>query len=380
LTRILHIDHAAVLGGAERSVLELAAAQRRLGDDALVAVGSRGPFAAALEEKGVPCIDLHLPRAYADLPARTNLLSAATRAPAYLLAAWRLRRAVSRARPDVVQVHTRKAQLLACVGLAFTRTPSVWHLRDGVPGRRPAQLMLRAGMRRTTHAVALSRWLVDAYAAAGFRPRSGRIGIVPSGVDGRGLSRLPTPWLAGERGPAIGFVGQITAWKGPHLVLAAFERLEGPPDSRLVICGEVMFPAADGGYGASLDARIAASPRRDSITRLRGLGPCEAFAAIDLLAHASTGPEPFGRVIVEALAAHRPVVAFPQGAPLELLEGGVGVLAERADATALSEALAAVLADRKAAARMAALGSARAAEFEPDRVAAAMALEYEALR
>jgi len=377
--RILHVDHTAVLGGAERSPLELAAAQRRRGDDAIVAVGGPGPFSAALEEAGVPWLSLDLPRSYAGLAARTSLLGAALRAPAFALAAWRLRRAVSRVRPDMVQVHTRKGHVLATPALAFSRRRSVWHLRDRVPPRRLARLVMRAGMRRTSHAVGLSKWIVEEYERAGFRPRSGRIGIVPSGIDGRRLGKLPTPWLDGRRGPVIGFVGQITEWKAPHLVLQAFELLDGPPDRRLAIYGDVVFPAADHGYGAGLEAKIAASPQRERIDRVRGAGPEQAFAAIDILVHSSTAPEPFGRVVVEALAARRPVVALPHGAPAELLEGGRGVLAARCDAPALAEALAGLLADRKAAVRMAGLGPARAAEFQPDAVAGQMAREYETI-
>lgn len=47
------------------------------------------------------------------------------------------------------------------------------------------------------------------------------------------------------------------------------------------------------------------------------------MAACDLLAHTSTAPEPFGRVIVEAMLCGTPVVAAAAGGAVELLEDGV---------------------------------------------------------
>ena len=138
--RILHVDHTPVFGGAERSVLQLAAAQRARGDDAVVATGQPGPFSKALEAAGVPWIDMRLPDGYVLATATTPLLGMIARLPAFLRSARRLRSVSRAARADVVQVHTRKAQLLSSIAFLGTKTPVVWHLRDDVPPRRVARL------------------------------------------------------------------------------------------------------------------------------------------------------------------------------------------------------------------------------------------------
>ena len=61
------------------------------------------------------------------------------------------------------------------------------------------------------------------------------------------------------------------------------------------------------------------------------LTPIEAFELIDVLVHTSVQPEPFGRVIVEAMIARRPVVAFRHGGPLEVLNDTTGTLANSMD-------------------------------------------------
>ena len=49
----------------------------------------------------------------------------------------------------------------------------------------------------------------------------------------------------------------------------------------------------------------------------------QLMAACDLVAHTSTAPEPFGRVIVEAMLCGKPVVAAKAGGAMELVEHGV---------------------------------------------------------
>jgi glycosyltransferase involved in cell wall biosynthesis len=44
------------------------------------------------------------------------------------------------------------------------------------------------------------------------------------------------------------------------------------------------------------------------------------MAACDLVTHTSTAPEPFGRVIVEAMLCERPVIAAAAGGAVELIE------------------------------------------------------------
>jgi glycosyltransferase involved in cell wall biosynthesis len=47
------------------------------------------------------------------------------------------------------------------------------------------------------------------------------------------------------------------------------------------------------------------------------------MAVCDLVAHTSTAPEPFGRVIVEAMLCGTPVVAAQAGGAVELVEPGI---------------------------------------------------------
>jgi glycosyltransferase involved in cell wall biosynthesis len=77
------------------------------------------------------------------------------------------------------------------------------------------------------------------------------------------------------------------------------------------------------------------------------------MAALDVLVLASTSPEPFGRVLIEAMAASKPVVATDAGAAREIIADGVqGVLVSPGDAQALARALIRILSDPALAATM----------------------------
>src|SRR5262249_27727308 len=86
-----------------------------------------------------------------------------------------------------------------------------------------------------------------------------------------------------------------------------------------------------------------------------------AYAACDVLLHPSIA-EPFGLVLVEAMAMKRPVVAFDACGPTEIVvDGETGrLLPPAAEPRAAAIALAGVLSDRETAARMGDLGWRRA--------------------
>jgi glycosyltransferase involved in cell wall biosynthesis len=375
--RILHVTHGPVLGGAERSVIELARVQQERGHDVRVAVGARGAVTEALDGAGLRWSDMRWSPVLTSAsvqggPARLVVVS-----PHALIAAARFRRLATRWRPDVVHVHTRKAQLVSAVALRGHRVPRLWHLRDDLPARRSVRLGITFAMRDVDHAVALSDWMVERYVSCAALPRSGRIGVVPSGVDPSALEALATPFLDGRRPPVVGFVGQIARWKAPHLLIDAAEDLDDLPDVSFRIVGDVSFPAAEAGYGRWLRTRLAGSAAAGRI-RWDGAaaGPAEAFDAIDILVHTSIEPEPFGRVLVEAMAARRPIVALPFGAPAELLDDRCAVFASAPDGPAIAAAIRRVVTDRALAGRLAAAARTRADEYSPAAVADRMETEY----
>jgi glycosyltransferase involved in cell wall biosynthesis len=377
--RVLHVDHSAVAGGAERSVLELARAQIGQGHQVLVAVGRRGDFSRLLASRAVPWRDLGWSAKVVTTSRVASARDLVGVGPDFLRAVASLRRVIVSWDADVVHAHTRKAQLIATFAVAGLDVALVWHLRDGLPTRPPLRAVVAGGLKRAHHAVALSRWLRRSYLDFGATPRSKEIGLVPSSIDPAGLAGVTTPWLDGEREPIIGYVGQIARWKGPHLLIDAAERM-GDVAASFRIVGSVWFPEAERSYGEWLRRRIARSPVSDRIDWLPATAsPAEAFQLIDVLVHTSIEAEPFGRVLVEAMVARRPIVAFRNGSTTELLNEESAVFAQP-NGESIAAAIAKLISDPGRASSQAEVAVARAIPFRPDAVGRAMAAEYERAR
>lgn len=377
--RILHVDHSPVLGGAERSVYELVLAQRQLGHEVAVAVGQRGGLSGLLERAEVPWHDLRWPAEYVDAPASAALLSLAASGARAAKAGHRLERLAERWQPDVVQLHTRKSQMVAALTSRLPRGSVLFHFHEWPPQRRVMRAAARLALRRADHAVAVSRAVVHAYRQLGASPRSGRIGVVHSTVSTERLAALDTPWLDGRRTPVIGFVGHIAAIKAPHLLLEAAEQLLDL-DVRFRFIGSVWFPAGEADYGRWFEERLAASVARTRIERQGTVAtPVEAFDGIDVLVHSSTHPEGFGRVIVEAMAARRPIVAFRLGPVPELVDDETAWLAAAPTASAVADAIRAIVTNPALARQRTERVAARAAQFAPLEVARRMDAEYAAM-
>ena len=198
-----------------------------------------------------------------------------------------------------------------------------------------------------------------------------RLRLVPRGVDPAvfdpaavspdGIAALRDSWSIEQAAPVIMLPGRITGWKGQTILLQAAARMQRH-DPLIVLLGA---PQSDDHLRT-----VARKRRRLGLAqRLRVPGDCAdmpaALALADVVVHASTQPEAFGRVVIEAQAMARPVIASDLGGPVETVEDGVtGWRAPPGDAQALADTLDRVLtmdaakrADVGAAARAAVLRS-----------------------
>lgn len=155
--------------------------------------------------------------------------------------------------------------------------------------------------------------------------------------------------LAGRR--VVLYVGKFSPGKGTADVVAAASSVSSRcPDATFVFVGEGRLDidgSADGG---------TADVRRADIRRLGPLPNREVlclYPLADVVVVPSIVPDALSRVILEAMAASRPVVATRVGGTPELVIHDVtGLLVERGDRKQLAEAIAALLEDPARARRL----------------------------
>lgn len=189
---------------------------------------------------------------------------------------------------------------------------------------------------------------------------------------------LPTPRrpMAGRDVPVILCVGRVNRWKGQDLLVEALTALQR--EGREFRCRLVggAFP----GEEHLVDELRERAARAGMLDRIEFIGevddPAELFASADLVVVPSKVPEPFGKVVVEAMALGRPVIATTPGGPAEVIRSGVdGLLVPAGDLVSLTAALRQLLSDPGYAARLGESAAQRAREFSEratvSRIAAA---------
>ena len=338
---VLQVVPRLAMGGVERGTIDVAAALVAFGWNAVVA-SEGGPMVRELDRAGATHVTLPLAsknpfviRGNIDRLAKlivqhdVDIVHARSRAPA-----WSARYAAER------------------TGRHFATTFHNVYGHGSVLKQRYNAVMA-AGER----VIAISQFVAD-HVASTYGVGRDRLRLIPRGVDvarfdpdsvsPERVVRLMQAWRLPEDAQTVLLPGRLTRWKGQLVFVEALARL-GRRNVNAVILG-----AGDRGYRRELEKAVAAS---GAGATFRIVDDCADMAAAymlaDIVVSASTQPEGFGRVIIEAQAMGRPVIATAHGGAQETIaQGDTGWLVPPGDAAALAAALAQVL-DQEAAARLA---------------------------
>lgn len=363
-TRVVFIGHTAELSGAELGIAELVPALH----DAVthVILANDGPLVARLSEAGVSVEVLPL-RAVARTVKRKTLV----RRPLRLLAAtaeiawyaYRLARCLRRLQPDVVHAYTLKSLVYGALAAKLSGTPLIWQVNDRIaadympsPAARGIRIL---ASRATAGVIAISEATLETVGTLD----------VPTAIVHHAIGLEPR-MANGERDAfTVGMVGRLAEWKGQHVFLEAFACAFPRGPERAVVVGSALFGEDD--YADSLHA-LARSLGIEDRVEFRGFRDDVAgeLARLDVLVHASVLPEPFGRVVVEGMAAGLPVVAPAAGGPIEIITDGVdGVLYPVGDVDALAEALQRLASDDALRVQLGNAAARSAKRYSPERAA-----------
>jgi len=365
--RILFVESSmgGVIGGSLTGILHLIARLDRTRFAPSLALFEAKPAVEEeLARRGVP---VHV---LPSLPGRRKALAPGRLARAVVRAAdlWQVvgprARAVGglirRERPDLVYcANGLTANLDAVVAAAVARRRIVCH-EKGFRRVGPAERFM-------------SRW-VDACVcmtdeiAAHYRTRhvrARRVLTILDGIDTTEFRPGGGPAVRREFGippdaPLVGIVGHIQGWKGQLLAAEAVARARAKhPALRCLVVGGVHRDGAE--YAERLRARIAAPDLAGHVVLAgarRDVPAC--LDAMDVVLHSSVTPEPFGRVLIEAMALGKPLVAPAEGGPLVVVvDGTTGLLVPPRDPDALAGAIVALLDDPPRRAAMGAAARAR---------------------
>ncbi len=376
---VLYVNHTSRISGGELSLITLL---RALPADLRAAVACpEGPLAELLRGEGIAVVPLR----GTDGSLRLHPIRTARALGEMAQAALQVREAARTVDADLVHANSIRAGLVA---IACGR-PTVVHVRDCLPPGPISSLALRA-IGRADALIANS-----AYTRSTLGARGKDANVIHNAVD---LTRFEPPrpgrqearrWLGlgADDGPVLAVVAQITPWKGQDDAIEIARRLlPAHPRLKLLLVGSPKFDSASTRYdnAAFLAAlrRQAAAPELGGAVRFLGERDDvpEVLGAVDLLL-APSWEEPFGRTLVEAMAAGVPVVATDVGGPPEIVaKAGSGVVLPPRRPELWADVLAGLLSDPDRLEEMATRGrDAARAEFGAERHAREVVKVYESV-
>jgi len=357
---IVFLSPTGQIGGAEAALHEVMAGLRDAHPDwpLHLIVASDGPLVARARGIGVSVEVLCFPSPVAELgdwaigrgiwPRLAFAIRCAATAWPVWAYATALRRRLRALQPTVVHSNGLKMHVLS----AWTtpgRAAIVWHFHDYVGRRAVTSAILGRLAKHCSAVVANSESVAqDARRVCGEHvpvyPVWNAVDLTRFAPSGKRLDLDALAELPPVQGHLlrVGLVATFARWKGHRTFLDAMASLPASMAVRGYVIGGPVYETRDSQITeADLRQQIQARGLQSRVGMTGFISDtAAAMRALDVVVHASTDPEPFGLVIVEAMACGKPVIVASAGGAAELADSGVNALTYRpGDAGALARCI-----------------------------------------
>src|SRR5258707_9731220 len=272
---------------------------------------------------------------------------------------------------DIALVHSNTNAVLAgALAARIAHLPHIWSMHEilvePVSIRRVLHFLIP---RLSTKVVTVSKavrdhMLKDApQSASKFQTILGGINLEPF-LCATGRTRIRKEWAIADDEILVGMAGRVSRWKGQSIFAqAAALVLQEHRNAKFVSVGGVFENETvyiqrfkDEVHSLGIEKSFIISDFRSDMP--------DVFAAYDILVLPSTLPEPFGLVVIEAMASGKPVVATRPGGPSEtVVDGETGFLIDASNPDELARSLNTLIGDPGKCRRMGTAGRKPALEI-----------------
>ena len=320
---VLYLNNVAVMGGAEQSLLALVESVRKSGYRPIVVLGSDGPLFSRLNDVGIQTYVFPL-----DFCHTTNPLP-------FVRSVGYLKHIIKKEDVRLVHSNTLWDNQYGTVAARISRVPHILHVR----GFSRCQCSWKSFYGLGNVAICNSRHTRDEFVnSTGFRKK---VEVVYNGVDTDKFRPDDNKRMTARSGYGftrsdfvMGMAGRLTEEKGQLTLLKMLlPLLKSNKHYKVVISGDTNIHTDD--YRKRLELFINDSALGEQVTVAGFVDDMPTFYnALDLFLLPSIR-EPFGRVLIEAMATEISVIASRVGGVPEVVKDGeVGYLVEAADASA----------------------------------------------
>lgn len=331
--KVVFVQGGAERAGGERVLLALLRRLPEVGVEPEVLFAADGPFLDEVVEAGI---------AVTRLKSRARLREV-RRLPALVS---EIAESAAGAGADLIHANGEKMSLLSAWAGRRTGIPVIAWLHDEpMRSRGPAAAQLALRLSPKTHWAACSPWMAAAFTKRlRHETRAVSNGLDLESVPAEAVDpRVEYGWPADS--VVVGYFGRLERWKGPDVFIEAAERVaRDRPGVRFLMVGGALF-GRDEVFAASLPDMVRRAGLTDRLAmtghRADAIG---LMGGCDVVAHTSRSPEPFGMVVIEAMAMGTPVVATRTGGPEGIIDDQRnGLLVRPDDASDLAAAIASLV-------------------------------------
>jgi len=334
--RIAFLNPSGQIGGAEACLLDAIAALRKVRPEwrILVILGEEGPLASRTADLGSEVHLLPFPTELARLgdsgQGGAALLSRlVSTAPTALRYRFQLRALLGRLKPDVIHTNGFKMHILGALTKPLG-TALVWHIHDYISSRTVMARLMRRLASQTDVIITNSESVADDTrtvlgSASKIVPILNVVDLEEFKPTGHALDldQLSGLSASAEGTIRVGLLSTLAWWKGHRLFLEGLARLDPALPCRGYYIGGALYKTQSQESLTELREFAAQLRLGDRIGFTDVVSePGAAMRALDMVVHTSTEPEPFGRVIVEAMACGKPVITTGLGGAAEILSLG----------------------------------------------------------
>ncbi len=349
--RILYLQSTSEIGGSDISLLRIIEKLDRARFQPCVVLPHDGPLVESLRKLGA---DVFIEPAMLKLTTRRGGLYIIRYALNWPRAVCKLRALILREKIDLVHTNTLH-NLYGFAAARLAHRPHFWHIRE---------IVMQSGLVKSVELFLARRYSTriivtsDAVGAM-FRDDAGNypshLRKIPNSID----TELYHPRNDGRRirndvklsmeTPLIGLVCRLDQWKGVDTFLQAAK-----------ICHDQFPSVRFAVVGGPIVGQESYADELKSLSKTLGLYAIVHFtdwryhpedmpavhAALDILVLASRWPEPFGLVLLEAMATAKPIVATNHGGPTEIcVDGQTALLVPPENPEKMAEAILTLLRD-----------------------------------
>lgn len=325
---LLQVLPSLISGGVERGTVEIARAVVEAGFVSLVA-SSGGPMADNFEKIGTTHIKLNL-KSKNPLIIWLNIL--------------RLKRIIRKHNVDIIHARSRAPAWSSYFAAKITKTHFITTFHGVYSVDSAIKKFYNSIMTKGEKIIAVSQYVKN-HIINTYGINTDKIEVIYRGVDTEyfdpqkispeRLDKLKSEWGIRDKKPVIFMPGRITRWKGQNFLIDSLKKLP----TRNYYCIIAGDNKGHDDYMEELQNKIKKYSLPENIRIVKATNDMPAaYMIADAVISASLRPESFGRIVPEAQAMGRPVIATKIGGSLEtIIDGETGFLVKPGDTDRMAE-------------------------------------------